>query len=188
MMVCDNCKERQASVIFTQENEGVTTERHLCEKCAFQSQMFHLDPSQEPLSIQQFLSHWFGGVESMQPFQQTQEGIPDGPTCPDCGLTFKKFLDIGKFGCPTCYSTFKERLPRIFSKLHNGHTTHVGKIPVSFNELFAVKKKIEEIRAQMQQAIDAERFEDAALLRDEAKALKQRLAACQDGGGDNDVN
>ena len=73
-------------------------------------------------------------------------------------------------------------MPRIFSKLHNGHTTHVGKIPVSFNERFALKKKIEEIRLKMQEAIETERFEDAAALRDEANALKERLAECGDGG------
>lgn len=187
-MNCDNCKERPASVIFTQESMSGTTERHLCEKCAFQSQMFHFDPNQEPLSIQQFLSHWFGVNDSSQPFQQSRDSMPEGPICPDCQLSFRKFLDIGKFGCPTCYDTFRERLPRIFSKLHNGHTTHVGKIPVSFNELFAVKKKIDEIRLKMQEAIDEERFEDAAALRDEAKALKHRLAECSDGGEENDVN
>ena len=187
-MLCDNCKERQASVIFTQESISGTTERHLCEKCAFQKQMFHFDPNQEPLSIQQFLSHWFGGSESIQPSHQSRDNMPEVPTCPDCQLTFKKFLDIGKFGCPNCYESFREYLPRIFSKLHNGHTTHVGKIPVSFNERFALKRKIEEIRLKMQEAIEKERFEDAATLRDEANALKGRLAECGDGGDESDVN
>ncbi|MDW0116717.1 UvrB/UvrC motif-containing protein [Sporosarcina thermotolerans] len=187
-MNCDNCNERPASVIFTQESVNGTTERHLCEKCAFQSQMFHFDPNQEPLSIQQFLSHWFGGNESVQPFQQSRESMPEGPTCPECELTFRKFLDIGKFGCPTCYDTFRERLPRVFGKLHNGHTKHAGKIPVSFNEMFAVKKKIEEIRIKMQEAIVEERFEDAAALRDEVNELKQHLAKDGTGGGESDVD
>ena len=99
-----------------------------------------------------------------------------GPECPSCGLTFPKFLDIGKFGCATCYDTFRGRLPHVFGKLHNGHSTHVGKIPVSFNELYAVKKKIEEIRVKMKEAVEAEHFEEAAALRDEANTLKQHLA------------
>ena len=43
-------------------------------------------------------------------------------------------------------------LPQVLRKLHNGHSTHTGKIPVSFNEIYAVKKKIEEIRVKMKEA------------------------------------
>ncbi len=33
-MLCDDCKERQASVHITKINNGQKTERHLCEICA----------------------------------------------------------------------------------------------------------------------------------------------------------
>ncbi|GKV55146.1 hypothetical protein NCCP2222_10930 [Sporosarcina sp. NCCP-2222] len=184
-MLCEICNERPASVIFTQETMQGSSERHMCERCAFQSKMFHFDPNQEPLSIQQFLSNWLGSSEPFQSQQQAKEPLAEGPECPDCGLTFRKFLDIGKFGCSTCYDTFRERLPRLFGKLHNGHSSHTGKIPVSFNELFAVKKRIEEIRLKMQEAIEEERFEEAASLRDEANELKRLM---MDGGGDAHVN
>lgn len=184
-MLCENCKERPASVIFTQESMNGTVERHLCEKCAFQSQTLSLDPNQEPLSIQQFLAHWFGGADPLQSQQPQQEAVIKGPACPACGLTFQRFLNVGKFGCSTCYDTFRTFLPRVFGKLHNGHSKHVGKIPHSFNELFAIKRKIEEIRVKMQEAVATEQFEEAALLRDEANALKERLA---NGGDANDVD
>ncbi len=184
-MICENCKERPASVIITQESMVGSVERHLCEKCAFHSQTFHFDPNQEPLSIQQFLSHWFSGVDPFLAQQQTRGEPLAGLECPSCGLTFQKFLDIGKFGCATCYDTFRGRLPHVLRKLHNGHSTHTGKVPVSFNELYAVKKKIEEIRVKMKEAVEAERFEEAAALRDEANTLKQRLAH---GGGTNNVD
>nr|WP_255457427.1 UvrB/UvrC motif-containing protein [Sporosarcina sp. JAI121] len=76
-------------------------------------------------------------------------------------------------------------MPHVFGKLHNGHANHVGKVPVSFNELYAVKRKIEEIREKMKEAVEAERFEEAAALRDEANTLKQHLAH---GGEENDVD
>lgn len=185
MMICENCKERPASVILTRESMGEAIELQLCEKCAFQAQTLHVDPNQEPLSIQQFLSHWFGGAELFQAQQQPQEAAHQGPECPTCGLTFLKFLDVGKFGCATCYDTFREQLPRVLGKLHNGHAMHKGKIPVSFNKIYAVKKKIEAIRVKMQEAVETERFEEAAALRDEANALKVRLA---DGGGGSHVD
>ena len=81
-MICENCKERPASVTITQGSMGGSMERHLCEKCAFQSQTFHFDPNQEPLSIQQFLSHWFSGSDPFQAQPQTRGEPLEGPECP----------------------------------------------------------------------------------------------------------
>lgn len=182
-MLCENCKERTASVVFKQETPTGVTERHLCDKCAFYSQTFSFSPDQEPLSIQQFLAHWLGGSDIFTE-QKTGEQVSEGPQCPNCGLTFHRFLDGGKFGCAECYEAFRALLPRVFAKLHNGHTQHGGKIPVSLNERFALKRKLEGIREKMREAVEDERFEEAAALRDEAKQVKQQLT---DGGDDQHV-
>lgn len=184
-MICENCKERPASVIIKKGYMGESMERHLCEKCAFQSESIHFNPDQEPLSIQQFLAHWFGGKEPYQSQQQSRTTTPSRLECPRCKLTFEKFLDIGKFGCATCYDTFRTQLPHVLGKLHSGHTAHTGKIPVSFNESYAIKRKIEEVRAKMQEAVGEERFEEAAALRDEANKLQHQLAR---GGEADDVH
>ena len=160
-------------------------DHHLCEKCAFQSEAFNFSPNEEPLSIQQFLAHWFGGGDPLQAQPKKQQTGVGQLECPGCHLTFGKFLEIGKFGCPTCYDTFHERLPHVFGKLHNGQSKHTGKIPASFNELYLIKRKVEEIRLNMQKAVEEERFEDAAVLRDEANQLRQRLEC---GGEDADVD
>ena len=55
---------------------------------------------------------------------------------------------------------------------------------MSFNEIYVVKKRIEEIRSKMKEAVEAERFEEAAALRDEANTLKLQL----EQGGVGDVN
>lgn len=170
-MLCENCNERPASMILKQETPTGLIERNLCEKCAFNLQTFSFSPNQEPMSIQQFLSQWLSG-ESIQP---QAKDIPSMPECPECGLNFHRFLEIGKFGCPACYDTFRERLPKVFGKLHNGNTVHQGKIPASFNEKMTIKKKMESLRATMQEAIAGENFEEAALLRDEIKEWKQKL-------------
>lgn len=179
-MLCENCKERQATVKLSQDTQNGPIERNLCEKCAFNLQSFSFSPNQEPLSIQQFLSQWLSG-ESMQAQPREFQKMPE---CSECGLTFTRFLDIGKFGCPTCYDAFRERLPRVFGKLHNGSTVHTGKIPASFNEKMTIKKKIEELRSDMQEAIQGEQFEQAAVIRDEIKEWKQKLTIeTAEGGG-----
>lgn len=181
VLICENCKERPASVVITKGYMGESIDHHLCEKCAFQSEAFHFAPNEEPLSIQQFLAHWFGGVDSLQTQPKKQQPGAGQLECPVCNLTFGKFLEIGKFGCPTCYDTFHKRLPQVFGKLHNGQSTHTGKIPASFNKMYLIKRKVEEIRLKMQEAVEEERFEDAATLRDEANKLQQRLERGGDG-------
>lgn len=184
-MICENCKERPASVVITKGYMGESVDHHLCEKCAFQSEAFHFTQNEEPLSIQQFLAHWFGGGDSLQTQPKKQQADISQLECPGCNLTFGKFLEIGKFGCPTCYETFRERLPRVLGKLHSGQSAHTGKIPVSFNKIYLLKRKVEEIRLDMQKAVEEERFEDAAVLRDEANEVQQHL---ERGGDDADVD
>lgn len=183
-MLCENCQERPATVVITKGSTGESEEHHLCEKCAFQSEAFHFNVNEEPMSIQQFLSHWFGGGDPFQtqPKQQSPESQLE---CPECKLTYENFLEIGKYGCSTCYDTFRERLPHVLGKLHSGKSAHTGKIPVSFNKLYAIKRKIEEIRVKMQEAVELENFEEAATLRDEANRLQAQL---EDGGEASNVD
>lgn len=180
-MLCESCNERPATIRFKQETENGVIEKQLCDQCAFNSQTFSFSPGQEPLSIQQFLAHWLGGNEWLS---NVPSGRAASPECPGCGLSFQRFLDVGKFGCAVCYDTFREQLPRVFAKLHNGSTAHSGKIPASLNERFAVKKKLADVREKMRLAVEQEHFEEAAQLRDEANRLKEQLA---DGGDDRHV-
>lgn len=177
-MICERCKERPATVVVQQSYMGEPFERHICEHCALQAEEQE-QISEEFLSIQQFLSHLFGDHESFS-MKQQQSQAKNTLICPTCKLSFEAFLNIGKFGCPDCYDTFRARLPQVLGKLHNGQSAHIGKIPGSFNQLFVMKRQIEDARMNMQQAVIEERFEDAAHYRDEAKRLQQLI----DDGGD----
>ena len=183
-MICENCKERPASITITQESMGgswnVIYVRSVLSN--------HRHSISTPIKSRcPFSSFYLTGLAVLILSGTTANTgrMLEGPECPSCGLTFPKFLDIGKFGCADCYDTFRGNLPHVFGKLHNGHSTHTGKIPVSFNEIYAVKKKIEEIRVKMKEAVEAEHFEEAAALRDEANTLKQHLSL---GGEENDVD
>ena len=52
---------------------------------------------------------------------------------------------------------------------------HVGKMQTEEKQTLNYQKQIESIRQQMQRAIAEERFEEAAKLRDEVRAIEQRL-------------
>lgn len=181
-MICENCKQRPAKVTVTQVHNGEHFERHYCEVCANSLHPFYVEYKQDPLSLHQLLSNWFSHADQ-QPVHQKQS--KPQLVCDECGWSIQRFLDEGKFGCASCYDSFRKQLPNVFKRLHNGNTTHVGKAPGALGEIIEIKKKIEAIRLQMKDAIETERFEEAAKLRDEVRELESKLAT---GGDETHVN
>lgn len=177
-MICENCKQRPTKVTVTEIQNGEHVQRHYCEECAKEFHPFHLNFEQDPLSLHQLLSNWFGITENKQ---QEQKQQPETVTCSSCEWTFRQFINKGKFGCANCYESFHEQLPDVFSKLHNGNVKHVGKIPGAFGQTLQLKKQIESLRTLMRTAIGIENFEEAARLRDEVYALEKQL----ESGGEN---
>ena len=180
-MICENCKQRPTKVTVTQILNGEQVQRHYCDVCAQDFHPLHLD-LQDPLSLHQLLSNWFGISENQQ---LEQKHKTETTSCSSCEWTFRQFLKQGKFGCAHCYESFHEQLPDVFKKLHNGNVKHVGKAPSTFGQTLKIKRQIESVRTLMRTAIEIENFEEAALLRDEARALEEQL---QSGGENRDDN
>lgn len=176
-MICEHCKQRESTVTVTQVINGQKSERYYCEVCAAQFHPFNLDfHKDEQLPIHQLVSNWFG-----LPIWKTGSPEKQSPTtqqvkaCSNCGFTFRHFLSEGKLGCPQCYETFSEQLPQVLEKLQSG-TKHNGKAPGEAHQSKVwMKKQIDSIREQLQNAIADERFEDAARLRDEIKVMERNL-------------
>lgn len=181
-MICENCKQRPAKVTVTQVHNGEHFERHYCEVCANSLHPFYVEYKQDPLSLHQLLSNWFDHAD--QQLVHQKQNKPQ-LVCDECGWSIQRFLDEGKFGCASCYDSFRQQLPNVFKRLHNGNTAHVGKAPGALGEILEMKKRIEAIRLQMKDAIEAERFEEAAELRDEARELESRLV---NGGDETNVD
>ncbi|RNF38667.1 UvrB/UvrC motif-containing protein [Planococcus salinus] len=177
-MICDKCGERPAAVIVKKNQNGQVFERHLCHVCAAENHSLNIAFEQDPLAIHQLLSNWFPNHQASVSPVKKEETV-----CDTCGFSFNKFLNLGKFGCANCYDTFSPQLDEVFKRLHNGNTEHRGKIPASYGSTLKIRKEIEELRKQMQTAIEEERFEEAARLRDEVKELNTQLE-----GGASDGN
>ncbi|MFE6169975.1 nucleotide excision repair protein [Viridibacillus arvi] len=185
-MICENCKQRPATITVTQMKNGKKTTRHFCEVCNKQLDSFHLnlDFNADPISMHKLFSNWFGTPSwSVAAPNVNEQKTQEQENCPECGMTYHQFLNEGKFNCPGCYETFKEQLPQVLKRLHNGAVEHVGKVPGSINELYQLKRQIEAIRLDMKVAIEEERFEDAAAMRDNVRSLEKKL---QVGGESQD--
>lgn len=173
-MICEHCKQRHATVTVTQVHNGTKQEHHYCEVCAGKFHPFQMELQEEPVSIHQLMSDWIGLPIWKNQIQGETQQKKQPSTCPSCGFTYRHFLKVGKFGCARCYDTFRDQLPPVLERLQ-ADVKHVGKTQSGEHQLEYYQKQIELLRQQLQQAIAEERFEDAAKLRDEARAIERKL-------------
>ena len=89
-----------------------------------------------------------------------------------------EFNRLGKFGCPDCYEAFKEEIPPLLRRIH-GHSKHVGKVPNRGTGVFRTATHVKRLRQHLQKLVQEERYEEAAKVRDEIRALQRQLP---DGG------
>lgn len=163
-MLCQSCGEKDASIHFTKIINGNIEEKHLCDNCA--KEVDDLDFGL-PFSFHKLFT---GLISSMQEDHQETKDI----SCLQCGLTYNKFLETGKFGCSNCFKAFEEDVDSLLKGIH-GHNHHTGKIPLRVNNKIIHKREIESLRNELEESIAKEEFERAALLRDEIRTMKEKL-------------
>lgn len=179
-MVCENCKAKQANITVTQVQNGQKMEHHYCEICASKFHPFQFEVQDEPISLQQFITNWFGTPLKSSTRDEKQKSASQ-VTCPHCKLSYLHFLKKGKVGCAMCYTAFRPYLPSILEKLQAG-TSHISTTESEVDVNQQIEEQIQMLREQMKLAIEQERFEDAAKLRDEIKLLELKNTA---GGVDS---
>lgn len=180
-MMCENCGEEQANVRYTQIVNGVKKEMHLCEKCANELGIGNMNMNFDmPFDF----SNFFGELlnEYNDGFMQTL-ALPKTLKCEKCGLSFDDFVESGKFGCPSCYEAFEERIDPILKRLHGGNR-YIGREAKADNPENELKldeqkedkkeeSKVDVLKRKLKQAIKEEKYEDAAKLRDEIKKIEK---------------
>ena len=151
-MLCDCCQEREATIHLTQVINDQSRELHLCEECAEQGGL----NLQGVMSLPEVL---FG----MGQPAATPEGREK--SCPHCHFRRNDFKKTGRLGCPRCYETFAEEMAPMLAAMHKG-TTHVGKVPGRPAGRRPSPAELAALQQQLAEAIRAERYEEAARLRD----------------------
>lgn len=167
-MLCQECRQRPATIHVTRIINGRKSEMDLCEQCARDKGDF--DFFVEPqLPLQTFLASLLQQAQAMSA-PQTVAAL----TCDNCGLTYREFAQTGKLGCSKCYEQLGERLEPVLKRIH-GSVEHVGKVPKRTGGVFRVRQELRELRERMARAVQAEDFETAAKLRDEIKKREKEV-------------
>ncbi|MCX8095249.1 MAG: UvrB/UvrC motif-containing protein [Caldisericia bacterium] len=164
-MYCDICKKREASIFITEIINGEKKSLHLCFECAtnigIKGILKELNIPYDENIIKKFLSLMPGFIE-----EKEKEKI-----CNTCGTKFDEFKKSGFLGCNECYEIFKDELRPIILNLH-GSMKHTGKRKgEKFTPKTTIDEKIKNLKRELEYAIEEERYEDAAKIRDKIKEL-----------------
>jgi protein arginine kinase activator len=97
-----------------------------------------------------------------------------GPQCPGCGFALARFEREGRLGCGDCYQAFSASLDPLLRRMHPG-SRHRGKIPARERDEALLKMRIRILEKELAEAIGREAFEDAAMKRDQIRAIRDEL-------------
>jgi protein arginine kinase activator len=163
-MLCCLCKEREAKVHLTQIDGDKMQKVDLCEECAKTKGV------NDPTAFS--LADLLLGLGASQEIEQAGGGVE--LRCPRCHFTQGDFKKAGRLGCPECYKTFAEPLEGLLKTMHKG-IRHVGKVPEGLRQSRDLSERLRLLQKRLAKAIEAEDFEEAAILRDEIKQTTARL-------------
>ena len=164
-MQCDICSKKKATVHLTEIVDDQMSEMHLCEECARKKSV---------QMEQQFgLADLLAGLADFGKSPKEEEA-KETVKCSKCGMSYDDFRKFGRLGCGHCYESFKMHLGTLLKKVH-GSNHHLGKTPTKIPQ--SEKKIIEdfqELKIQLEKAIQMENFELAAEIRDKIRELENQ--------------
>lgn len=161
-MQCQFCKQREATIHFTNVEGAKVREIHICAPCAEERGFDELKKSNSAMS--DFIAGLFDSA-----FAAAEKGAT-ADACPNCGTSYSTFQEVGRLGCSQCYEFFKKQLIPLLRSIH-GNTWHLGKAPRRLGVAVSVKRRVKELQGELERAIQAEQYERAAAIRDEIKKL-----------------
>ena len=163
-MLCSECQSLEAQVFLKQIVNNQVAGRALCHECAHRLSAAHPSGSDELLmQVLSGLGSLLGG-----PAARTE-----ALHCPTCGLRYGQFQETGRLGCADCYGAFQAPIADLLRRVH-GSDQHRGKLPKGSREAKErahVQQELRQLQKQLRSAIDGERFEEAAALRDKIQKL-----------------
>ena len=161
-MLCDICKKAEATVHLTQIVDGKILKVDLCESCAKEKGV------QDAAGFS--LADLLVGLGAAEEIRTESPGAQ----CPVCGFTQADFKKTGRLGCSACWDTFEAGLGSLLKAMHKGDH-HIGKVPVKAMHTLALSGQVRDLSEQLAQAVREEKYEDAARIRDEMRALELKI-------------
>ncbi|AJA49761.1 hypothetical protein CPAST_c37070 [Clostridium pasteurianum DSM 525 = ATCC 6013] len=168
-MLCEMCKKKEATFFITKIVNGNKQQICLCENCAKEFDGFNVSGEIgiiSPFSLQNILSGLMNYMtDTPNVYKESQV------RCQNCGMTLDKFKKTGLLGCSECYKNFNSTVNPVIYRVQ-GKVEHVGKIPKKSGKGIIERKRIINLKEDLQKAIALENYEEAAKIRDKIRSLE----------------
>jgi protein arginine kinase activator len=168
-MLCQICHKNYSTIHLVQIENDQKLELHICEECAKKQAI--------SAGVSPSLHH---ALEQVIESKKIKKIPTKEIRCPVCNITFAKIKSKMRLGCPNDYKFFRDKLEPIIERIH-GATKHVGKVPQKaeksvkdMSELQKIQMELEKLQAQLKQAVDEERYEDASVIHKKITELEQK--------------
>jgi protein arginine kinase activator len=100
--------------------------------------------------------------------------VVDPAVCPHCGMNWNDFKHAGVMGCPHDYDMFAAKMVPLLKRAQEGAVDHVGKVPPRKKTRDTERQVITlRLQRELQRAVNAEKYEEAAQLRDQLRQMEQ---------------
>ena len=135
-MLCDICKKNEATIHIKEMHNNKWTSINLCAECAKMNELketgeIGIDLAQMFLELGKAAKKQQENAEKNAPAEEQKD---DMPPCPICSWTQSDIRkNNGKFGCPVCYTHYKEMAEQTFRSIQKG-PAHIGKHAAGINE------------------------------------------------------
>ncbi len=162
-MKCDRCG-RPSVYHSTLVVNGVSQTTNLCRECAIKEGVF----SKQPTSI---FDDMFSVFSDILPFEKVDDIV-----CPVCKTSLREYRNTNKFGCANCYEVFRKEISNILKRIAPFETHKQDKLemPKETKTKQTKQDKINDLREQMKQAVEEERYEDAAKIKKQIQKLEAK--------------
>ena len=169
-MLCERCHKRLATLRYSEVVNGKAAVRNICRRCLEEIQG-DAGAGFEVQGAPTARHRRAAAASEEHPIATTSER-----QCPSCGMPLEDVLKTGQIGCNVCYETFSEPLESLIRGVHTA-MRHRGKMPRIDSARDRKRAELQSKRALLRSALKMENYEEAAVLRDQIKALEDGLEA-----------
>jgi protein arginine kinase activator len=178
-MNCQKCGKRQATQHVTVVKDNQASELHFCSTCMSSGTLYLMDAGKP----KGFTPEAIQPQAPQQPDIEEIEELPGGgknpKKCPKCGFTLAMIQKTQRVGCANDYEIWKDIFEKELKVIH-GASAHTGKVPKALPKGVKIskeslEKRLEQCHVRLKKFVEAEDYEQAAVIRDEIKKLEDEL-------------
>lgn len=159
-MICEICGKDGATIRIRQIIGLETREMRLCEDCAREKGILCAHGGLDDNAA------WY--LEGL--FEESGGVLPAPRACSSCGTLLRDIKTSRRAGCPACYEYFAREIRRLLKIREGGG--HRGKLPLRLLSYKTFYIDRENLKIQLEAALETEEYEKAAELRDKIQLLE----------------